>query len=296
VFYHLPHVPDTVAAHADVPACDSVEPQERCKGGDIGSSGKVGVPFEAARPPPEAILSQALQEKAAVVDARLRCVEMLRTQAPDPIELSVTLQTAKQLKMSDEPCGQAVLAKAHRLSMHATDVVADDRATAATVERAAEMLTAVQRDVGTSSQVLEDANTRLASVVEAESRVAIRCQCGPLVRFLSLRRDASYSQAVEQVARRWDRAPQSLNLTWREGSALYSLRTEEQWQQCLRVHPKGPVELVLQAAQPLRPPAKKTLAGLAASSKPAAKAKGKFNRSTSQQELGSGLPSIRAAV
>jgi NIMA (never in mitosis gene a)-related kinase len=270
----LPHVPDSEVSQMDVPM--RIEPAQAA----------------AVASRPTAVLSRQGSDKAAIVDARLRCVEMLRAKEPDPAEFSSTLQAAKELRMGDEPCGKAVLTKAHRLSMHATDVVADPEAPVAKVERAAEMLAAVKEEAGPPDQVLEDANARLATALVAEQRVAIRCQCGPLVRLVSVSRDTPFSQAVTQVARRWDRAAESLILKWREGSALYALRNEEEWQHCLRMHQRGPVELVLQSAEPKSRPAKRTLAGLAASSRPGPPAKAK-SAQASRPSISSGVTSIK---
>merc|ERR1712228_15170 len=98
-----------------------------------------------------------------------------------------------------------------------------------------------------------------------------------MTKLLSLKRDASFDEAVKQIARRWGRQADTLVLTWRDGSAACAVRTEEQWRNILRLTPKGPIELIVesQAAPPSSRPTKKTtLSGLAASSKSRAKARG----------------------
>jgi len=230
----------------------------------------------------------AAEAKATMLlGARLRCVQLLEKQAPDPAELSQALRRNREMELASEDCGQALLAHAHRLQMKAEDtVIADEKGTAKkrlgksrvdVLEPAAEVLETVAPETGGCRPgLLERAQTRLEDAQLQSQKVGLRCRCGPVVKLLTADEGMSLADVRGLVARRFQRPEEGLVLTWIDGQSSMALSEEEQWQHALRVRRSGPIEL--EVPKPVRPASgsgvaaarrkrnKVTLAGLAASS------------------------------
>eukprot|EP00747_Dinoflagellata_sp_TGD_P030265 gnl/TRDRNA2_/TRDRNA2_134513_c0_seq2.p1 gnl/TRDRNA2_/TRDRNA2_134513_c0~~gnl/TRDRNA2_/TRDRNA2_134513_c0_seq2.p1 ORF type:complete len:787 (-),score=145.57 gnl/TRDRNA2_/TRDRNA2_134513_c0_seq2:33-2393(-) len=183
------------------------------------------------------------------IEARLHCLDVLAAEMPDPAELTSALLKVDQLDLRSEDCGKALVVHAHRLRMQAAETASRPSAPLSAVERAAELLEATRHEAGGSQQSLEHAAERLRCGLAEQRRLGLRCLCGAVVRLLSVRRDASFSQVVVEVARCWQRPAHALHLAWRDGTAVFALTSEEQWSHCLQMHPPGagPVEVVLRA-------------------------------------------------
>jgi len=212
-----------------------------------GAGGSGGQGEEAA-----AGSEQATQLEAARLGARLRCVEALQTEEPDPVELTDTLLDMKEMDLAGEDCGQAVLAHAHRLSMKAEDTVKLEDAPVPAMERAVELLEAVKSDVRSAQRALESAGSRLLNAHELRRQVGLRCISGNHARILSVWRSASVGEVHAQVAAKFLRPKHGLDLRWNLCGSGYPLCTEEDWQQCLAAYPRGPIELHLAPEPPGR--------------------------------------------
>jgi len=182
---------------------------------------------------------------AAKIGARLQCVDALRTEEPDPVELKEALTFMKEMNLASEDCGQAVLAHAHRLSMKAEDAVSSERAGVPAIEAAVNLLEAVKSEVPAAPKVLEKAGKKLLNAHELRRQVGIRCIFGGHARMFSVWRSASLSDLLAKVAEVLRRPVKGLDPVW--GQLGQPLRTEEQWQSCLAAHARGPIEIFVAA-------------------------------------------------
>lgn len=209
------------------------------------------------------------------INTRLQCVEVLKSRAPDPVQLKATLGHVRALDLEREPCGQALQGHTQRLTLCAQDALKRESAPLPAVERAAELLEAVRHEVAEESapslQALENANHRLRHAREAASQVGLRVTCGAFVRLMSVPYSASFPEVVSTVARRWGMptVPSAFTLMWHNGDITRQLRDNEQWRHCVDSVPRGAiVDLEMRLpAKPRkgRPQARRALAGLAAS-------------------------------
>ncbi|CAK0826884.1 unnamed protein product, partial [Prorocentrum cordatum] len=83
-----------------------------------------------------------LPPEARAADARLRCLEVLQAEVPDPESLAEALRDVRQLGLGAEEVGQALQMHAHCLRLRAEDTVSRRDAGLEEVERAAELLEA----------------------------------------------------------------------------------------------------------------------------------------------------------
>eukprot|EP00931_Biecheleriopsis_adriatica_P103141 TRINITY_DN7801_c0_g1_i2.p1 TRINITY_DN7801_c0_g1~~TRINITY_DN7801_c0_g1_i2.p1 ORF type:complete len:982 (-),score=244.75 TRINITY_DN7801_c0_g1_i2:75-2618(-) len=258
-----------------------------------------------------------------LLGARLRTVQLLEKQAPDPAELSQALRRNREMELLKEECGQALLAHAHRISLKAEDaVIADEHAERATADRAssshgrraksrvktlepaAEVLETVAPEAGgCPAGLLERAQGRLQQAQEQQQKVGLRCRCGPVVRLLSVDQGSSLQEVRGQVAKRFQRPEDGLVLTVVDGQSTMTLEQEEQWQTLLRTRRGQKIELEVPqparaasgsgAAAARRKRGKATLAGLAASSGASFGFGRPVSRSGSCDDAGSALSAAR---
>mmetsp|Transcript_76954 Transcript_76954/g.249299 ORF Transcript_76954/g.249299 Transcript_76954/m.249299 type:complete len:488 (-) Transcript_76954:60-1523(-) len=202
-----------------------------------------------------------MQELAELIHVRLHCIEVLQTLEPDAAELTSALERVQELGLQDEACGQALAEHAERLCMKAAGTLVDTAAPIEQVEQAAEMLetvrrsgaaaaaavaaVAVARTAGSQEDALSVVSRHLQQAHEAQQRIGLRCSCGSILRVLSVPREATITQVFAHIAQKFSRPSNSLKLMWRDGGAQMALETEAHWQQCLRLHPKGLVEVIL---------------------------------------------------
>lgn len=204
-------------------------------------------------------LDSALKRKAMVIDARLRCVDVLQTVEPDTVDLSWALEQSGRLDLDDEPCGQALLAHSSRLCMRAEETVDRESATIAELEEAADVLEAAKRicamlegeppKVDTPSRKLEHANQRWKQARQEKKQMGIRCVCGTFAKLTSVSNEVPFSEARTQIASRWGRPAESLSFFWSDGTERIALDSEEEWQRCLRTQRKDPIELEMIVAR-----------------------------------------------
>lgn len=197
-----------------------------------------------------------IKKNCSLVSARLRCVDVLQANPPDPVELTLALQQSREHALAQEECGQALLLHTHRLRMQAEDTVNHRQSTLAEVEQAAELLEAVQQAPGvTSRDALSRASHRMQREQADKQLIGLRCFVGPSVRLISLRRDAPFSEVLEEVARKLGRQPGGLRLSWQQLSPLgppsaFPLSTEDEWRNCVRLHPREVVEVIVPPSAP----------------------------------------------
>eukprot|EP00928_Gymnodinium_smaydae_P100116 TRINITY_DN9747_c0_g1_i1.p1 TRINITY_DN9747_c0_g1~~TRINITY_DN9747_c0_g1_i1.p1 ORF type:complete len:980 (-),score=163.18 TRINITY_DN9747_c0_g1_i1:309-3248(-) len=203
------------------------------------------------------------QQNAATISARLKCVEVLQEEEPDPVELTRALKQVKALALTEEECGRALVVHTHRLRLKAEDVIAQEGVPLPVVERAAEVLEAAQHvphadsAAGASKDALKQVHKQLQVAQAAQQRVGLRCTYAQAVRLLSVRRDAALQDVVAQVAKSWKMRADAFSLSWQQSQGfggpahVYALRADEQWQRCLAANPRGPIELVLQPQNPV---------------------------------------------
>lgn len=218
------------------------------------------------------------------IDARLRCLRLLQDQTdPDPIQLAIALRQAQSL-LVEEPCVTAILSHSQRLGMRAEDKLKTAK-TVPEMEQALEIMEAV-KDVKlpdghtncVSSMKLDEANFRLRGVRSKEKKIGVRSHCGPFVKTSSLKGDSTLQQAKLQLAQVWCRPVEALDFFAADGSPL---DTEERWEGLVRGTDSIEVNLVLDRGRLLgrkgskagakpkaKLTAKRSLAGLAASSSP----------------------------
>ena len=224
------------------------------------------------------------------IDARLRCLRLLQDQKePDPVQLALALRQAQRL-LVEEPCVTAMLTHSQRLGMRAEDLSKAAK-TVPEMEHAVEIMEAVKdvklpdgRTNCVSPITLEEANSRLQGVRRKEDKIGVRSQCGPFIKTSSLKGDSTLQQAKLQLAQVWCRPVDALDFFVVDGAPLES---EERWQDLIKGGPFLELKLVLdrsrlggrkgskagtkakEAKEPkAKPAAKKSLAGLAASSSP----------------------------
>jgi len=223
------------------PACD--EPNKRREKCNNCGAPRPQTEGGDARPGED---KERMTRKVSIIDARLSCIEAMQGPGePDPAELTLALRKARENELGDEDCGQALISHTVRLCVKAEDTIEKEDAHLPEIERSTELLETVQTEVRVPEEVVQRANERLQRAQEDEKQLGLRCVCGPIVRRVTVRRDCSFLQVMSEVARRWGRPVEALKLTFRYGGSSLALETEAQWKDCLRVHPRGPVELVV---------------------------------------------------
>eukprot|EP00434_Breviolum_minutum_P013026 symbB.v1.2.011475.t1/scaffold770.1/size163962/11 len=223
---------------------------------------------------------------AECIDARLRCIKILqdtKKEGPDPVELAVAVQQAQRL-LNLEPCETAILSHSQRLGMCAEDQC-KSATTLPEMEQAVNLMQTIQDAVKMpdgrasciSKQALSEANVRLQQVRSEEKQIGIRSQCGPFVKTLSVKSDASLLHLQTKLSQLWSKPLDSLSFFSAEGQPL---ETEEKWQELQRGPSPIEVKMVLErgerrgsktkAKSKAAPKSKekRSLAGLAASSSP----------------------------
>ncbi|CAL1136663.1 unnamed protein product [Cladocopium goreaui] len=174
---------------------------------------------------------------AECIDARLRCIQILQdtnNAGPDPVLLAVAVRQAQRL-LSTEPCEAAILSHSLRLGMCAEDQ-SKSATTLPEMEQAVNLMQAVQdavkmpdgRKNSVTTQAILDANSRLQQVRVQEKQIGIRSLCGPFVKTLSLKSDASLSELQTKLSQLWSKPLESLSFFTAEGQPL---ETEEKWQE-----------------------------------------------------------------
>lgn len=182
------------------------------------------------------------QRNAAIVSTRLRCLKVMESEVPDPVELTISLRQAKDLSLDGDPCVKALVGHSCRLGMQAEDVVNGELSTLRELEDAAEVLEAArlvmdlleaeERDACKPQEMLDRANQRLQNERQEKKQVGIRCQCGPFFKTLSVPPDTPWAEIKEELAQRWDRPVEAFKFFWRNGPDMNPLDSEESWGRC----------------------------------------------------------------
>eukprot|EP00438_Fugacium_kawagutii_P025581 Skav215577 [mRNA] locus=scaffold2748:94123:102439:- [translate_table: standard] len=204
----------------------------------------------------EGVNSSSLEEResfatAECIDARLRCIRILQETnktGPDPVQLAVAIRQAQRL-LSAEPCETAILSHSQRLGMCAEDQ-SKSTATLPEMEQAVNLMHAVQETVRmpdghkncVTAQAVLEANSRLQQVQVQAKHIGIRSQCGPFVKMLSLKSDASLSELQAKLCDLWSKPLESLTFLTAEGLSL----TEDKWQELLPGSTPIEVKMVLE--------------------------------------------------
>lgn len=241
----------------------------------VGAHGAVGAPVPLGGSIFQPARGSGWRRQVKTISTRLQCVDVLKSRAPDPVQLKATLGHLRALEMECEPCGQAIRCHAQRLTLCAQDAVTRGGAVLPAVERAAELLEAVRHEVDDVSapalHALEHASRHLHHVRAASSQVGLRITCGAFVRLVTVPQSASFVDVFTVVARRWGQptAPSAFTLVWHHEDFSRALRDDCVWRECVDTVPAG-ASIELEMRLPSRPRkgrpfARNSLAGLAAS-------------------------------